>query len=64
MFGPIRKVLKVCRFESEEDIKAMVTHCFQQQPREVFVERFHWLVHSEVAKNSMHRKQYHHPTEH
>jgi hypothetical protein len=50
MFGPIRKMLKGCRFELEENIKAMVLQWFQQQQlREFFVEGIHQLVCKWVA---------------
>jgi hypothetical protein len=45
VFSPLKKVLKGHRFGSDEDMKTTLVQWFQQQPKELYVEGIHLLVH-------------------
>jgi len=49
-------VLKGIRSRSCEDVKTVVLHWFQQQPRKFFIEGIYWLVSQWDACLSIHVK--------
>jgi hypothetical protein len=52
VFRPTKKVVKGCRFRSDQDMKATVTQWVQQQLRASSAE-IHWFVHqSDACLNS------------